>query len=64
MTDRRPPERLLLLRDLRSQLVRLSCTVCRERTERAVEQLEIELATGPGIEAEVLRLLDFKGETA
>lgn len=54
-------ERLQLLTELSAQLPRLRGR-SRERTIRAVTQLEHELAPGRGAESEVLRQLDLEGD--
>ncbi len=48
-------ERVELLADLRLQLPTLTDQRARERTERAIERLEIEIAPGRARESEVLR---------
>lgn len=48
-------ERRELLADLRVQLPRLNDRRAKERTRRAIKQLEIEMAPGRARESEVLR---------
>lgn len=53
-------ERLGLLRDLRQQHTRLTGSA-RERTARAIEQVERELARGRGEADQAQRRLDLEG---
>lgn len=53
-------ERVEVLEDLRRQLPALADQGARERTERAIERLEWELAGGRGAADAALRRLDLR----
>lgn len=59
--SRRRDDRWAVWFDLRRQLPKCSGRG-RERTLRALQRLELELAGGPGAEAEALRQLDLRRE--